>query len=228
MTLKVFIGYDSREQDAYDVAAFSIERRSSLDLDISPLRLNDLTSAGLYHRSVDPLASTEFTYTRFLTPFLAGYRQKALFFDCDFLWLGDVAELLSEATGSCAVWCVKHDYRPKDNVKMDGVVQTSYPRKNWSSLMLFDCEHISTKRLTVDVVNKETPAFLHRMNWAEDGEIGELSTTWNWLEGWNEKPAAGTPKAIHFTRGGPWFESWRDVDYADLWLAELEAFRSSQ
>jgi hypothetical protein len=115
---------------------------------------------------------------------------------------------------------VHHDYTPKESTKMDGAVQTSYPRKNWSSLMLFNCEHPSVRQLTPDVVNRESGAFLHRMQWAKDDEIGELPVEWNWLEGWNEKPKQGTPKAVHFTRGGPWFEQWQNVDYGDLWLAE--------
>jgi len=216
-SLRVFIGYDSREPEAYEVAEFTLRKHASTPLQITPLKLPELVAQGIFRRDVDPLASTEFTYTRFLVPHLAGYSGLALFFDCDFLWTDDVAELLREATGDHAVWCVKHDYQPKEGLKMDGVVQSAYPRKNWSSLMLFNCEHASTKRLTVDTVNSESPAYLHRFQWAADDEIGELSETWNWLEGWNQKPREGLPSAIHFTRGGPWFESWKDVDYADVW-----------
>jgi hypothetical protein len=103
---------------------------------------------------------------------------------------------------------------------MDGKAQTSYPRKNWSSFMLFNCGHPSTRKLTPDVVNRETGAYLHRMQWAADNEIGEIPYTWNFLEGGYDKFATGTPKAVHFTRGGPWFENWQNVDYGDLWLAE--------
>ena len=89
---------------------------------------------------------------------------------------------------------------------MDGAVQTVYPRKNWSSLMLFNCDHPAVRSLTPDVVNRESGAYLHRMQWVADEDIGALPVEWNWLEGWNEKPAQGTPKVVHFTRGGPWFE----------------------
>jgi hypothetical protein len=169
------------------------------------------------------LASTEFTYTRFLTPALAGFEGWALFCDSDFLWLGDIAGLVEYTRTPKAVFCVQHDYTPKETVKMDGAVQTAYPRKNWSSLMLFNCDHPSVKQLTPEVVNRETGAYLHRIQWAADDEIGALPVEWNWLEGWNEKPAIGTPKAVHFTRGGPWFEQWQDVDYGDIWLSEREA-----
>ena len=175
----------------------------------------------------DPLAATEFTYTRFLTPALAGYQGWALFCDCDFLWLGDIAGLLDYTRSQKAVYCVQHDYRPTEKTKMDGAVQTVYPRKNWSSLMLFNCDHPSVRGLTPEVVNRESGAYLHRMQWAKDDEIGALPVDWNWLEGWNEKPSLGTPKAVHFTRGGPWFEQWRNVDYGDLWLAERAAMERS-
>lgn len=221
--LRVFIGWDQREPEAYEVARFSLERRASIPLDITPIKQPELAAQGLYWRERDPLAATEFTYTRFLTPALAGYRGRALFCDCDFLWLADVAEFIACASAPKAVYCVQHDHRPPERTKMDGAVQTVYPRKNWSSLMLFDCAHPSVRSLTPDVVNTESGAYLHRLQWVADDDIGTLPVEWNWLEGWNEKPLTGTPKAIHFTRGGPWFEQWRSVDYADLWLAERSA-----
>jgi hypothetical protein len=94
--------------------------------------------------------------------------------------------------------------------------------------MPFNCDHPSTRKLTPDVVNKEGGAYLHRMQWAADSEIGELPVAWNWLEGWNEKPSSGTPNAVHFTRGGPWFEQWQKVDYGDLWRQERDAMLSSK
>jgi hypothetical protein len=220
---RIYIGWDRREPVAYDVAKFSLERRASVPVAVAPIKLDELRAQGLYDRDQDPLASTEFTYSRFLTPALAGYDGWALFCDCDFLWLGDVAGLLEYTRTPKAVYCVQHDYRPKETVKMDGAVQTVYPRKNWSSLMLFNCAHPAVRKLTPELVNRESGAHLHRMQWVADGDIGALPTEWNWLEGWNEKPAQGTPKAVHFTRGGPWFEQWKNVDYGDLWLAEQAA-----
>ncbi len=140
----------------------------------------------------------------------------------DVLWLGDIAGLVAYTRTPKAVYCVQHDYRPKETTKMDGAVQTVYPRKNWSSLMLFNCDHPAVRSLTPDVVNRETGAYLHRLQWVKDEDIGELPVDWNWLEGWNEKPARGTPKAVHFTRGGPWFEQWQNVDYGELWRAERD------
>jgi lipopolysaccharide biosynthesis glycosyltransferase len=218
---RVFVGWDSREPEAYDVCAYTLRKASSVPLDIVPIRQADLRQAGLYWRDADPLASTEFTYTRFLVPQMAGYEGWALYCDCDFLWTGDVAELFAAGIDDRnAVACVHHDHRPTEASKMDGKVQTSYPRKNWSSLMLFNCGHTSTQQLTADVVNTQTGAYLHRMQWAKDDEIGSVDPTWNWLEG--HSPVGPTPpKAIHYTRGGPWMENWRHVQYADRWL---EAF----
>ena len=219
---RVFIGWDQREPEAYEVAKYSLVRRASVPVDVVPIKLDELRARGLYARDVDPLASTEFTYSRFLTPTLAGFSGWALFCDCDFLWLGDVGELLEHTQSAKAVYCVQHDYRPRETTKMDGAVQTLYPRKNWSSLMLFNCDHDAVRALTPQVVNRESGAYLHRMQWVADADIGALPVDWNWLEGWNEKPARGTPKAVHFTRGGPWFPQWQDVDYGDLWRIERD------
>jgi len=225
MPFRVFVGWDQREDDAYQVAKYSLERRATIPVSVVPIKLVDLRARGWYRRDIDPLASTEFTYSRFLTPALANYEGWALFCDCDFLWLGDVAGLLPYTETDRAVYCVKHDYRPKESTKMEGAVQSAYPRKNWSSLMLFNCAHPSVRALTPEVVNKESGAYLHRMQWVADEDIGALPVEWNWLEGWNERPAVGTPKAVHFTRGGPWFDAWQNVDYGDLWRAEREALR---
>ncbi len=220
MKKNIFIGWDSREDIAYQVCARSLKRHSRSDLEIVPLKQQELASRGLYSREKDPLASTEFTYTRFLVPELTGYRGWALFMDCDFLVTADVSEVFDLAEDRYAVMCVKHDYRPRETVKMDGAAQTVYPRKNWSSFVLWNCGHPATRALTPEIVNRQTGAYLHRFTWLEDGLIGALPETWNWLEGWCRKPVEGAPKGIHFTRGGPWFENWQRVDYAELWLAE--------
>jgi hypothetical protein len=224
--LRVYIGWDSREDIAYQVARRSLLRHATIPVEVIPLKLPELVAQGLYTRPVDPLASTEFTYSRFLVPHLAGYRGWAVFVDCDFIFFGDAAELREYMDPRYAVLCVQHDYTPKDEVKMDGKVQTAYPRKNWSSFMLMNCDHPSTRKLTPEVVNRESGAYLHRMQWAADDEIGALPTGWNWLEGWYPKPETGYPQAVHHTRGGPWFENWQHVDYAAEWLAEAAAWRA--
>jgi len=221
---RVYVGWDSREEIAYDVCRHSLLRHASIPIEVIALKQSELRASGLYTRATDPLASTEFTYTRFLVPHLAGYAGWALYCDCDFLWTADIANLVALTEGAEAqrlgALCVKHDHRPTETTKMDGCVQTSYPRKNWSSLILFNAAHPQVRRLTPETVNRESGAYLHRFQWLDDEAIGAVPETWNWLEGWNAKPAAGAPNVVHYTRGGPWFAEWQNVDYADLWLSE--------
>lgn len=214
---KVFIGWDSREVIAYDVAKRSLQKHASGDVGIEPIKINELIDVGIYKRPIDPLASTEFTYTRFFTPYLAGYEGWALFCDCDFLFFDDILKLQKFQDPAKAVLCVKHMYNPQETTKMDGKRQTAYPRKNWSSFMLFNCSHPASRQLTPDTINTQSPAYLHRMLWAADDEIGELPEEWNWLEGWNKRPQTGYPAGVHYTRGGPWFKEWQEVEYADEW-----------
>ena len=218
--LDIHVGSDRKVPHVADICAFSIQRHASIPLRIRKLDLATLVEADLYHRDIDPLASTEFTYSRFLTPYLNGYSGLCMFCDNDFLFFADVAELVELLDRTKAVSCVHHDYTPKEKTKLDGQVQTVYPRKNWSSLMVFDGANEHVRNLTVEAVNTQSGAYLHRMQWVPDDAIGEIPVEWNWLEGHNEKPAEGTPKAVHFTRGGPWFEDWKQTDYADLWFAE--------
>jgi len=220
MTLKVFIGWDSRETDAYNVCVKSLKEHASQELEIVPIVREALIEIGEYYRPQPEAGSVEFTYTRFLTPYLADYNGWALFIDCDFLFTKDVAELFAMADDEYALMCVKHDYVPRNAVKMDGQKQVSYPRKNWSSCILWNCGHPSNKALTKDIVSEESGAFLHRFQFLKDEEIGELPLEWNWLEGEYDKPET-PPAVIHFTNGGPWFENWQDVDYAELWRSYL-------
>ena len=99
----------------------------------------------------------------------------------------DVENILNNIDQSKAVYCVQHDYTPKEKHKMDGQKQTIYPRKNWSSFILFNCSHSSNKKLSVDLVNSQTGSFLHQFKWLKDNEIGSLDERWNWLEGWTSK-----------------------------------------
>lgn len=223
--LKAFIGYDSREAVAWDVCRYSLLRHARRPVQVHPLRQPALRELGLYTRPPDALASTEFSLTRFLTPYLAASDGWSLFVDCDFLFTRPIDEALRGLDPRKAVYVVKHDYDPSRTMKMDGRTQTAYPRKNWSSFVLFNGAHDSVRALTPQVVNAATPAFLHRFGWVDDADIGELPLEWNYLEGEYPLPQA-VPAAIHFTNGGPWFKNWQDVAFADLWNAELARMRS--
>jgi lipopolysaccharide biosynthesis glycosyltransferase len=218
--MKVFVGYDPREDIAYQVCKHSILSKQP-DADVRPLIQKDLRDAGWYTRPIDKLASTEFTFTRFLVPELADFKGWALFMDCDMILTTDIKELFDCADDKYAVMCVKHDYKVKEGTKMDGQKQTVYPRKNWSSVVLFNCAHPSNRKLTQDMVNNTelNGAYFHRFSWLKDEEIGELDHTWNYLVGVYDD--IEKPKLIHYTEGGPWFENYRDCEFHKLWKAEL-------
>ena len=215
--INVYIGWDSREPIAADVCEYSIHRNSSEPVNVHMLKQDELRGQMLYARPRDMQASTEFTFTRFLVPRLNDYQGWAVFCDCDFLWLGDVQELIRQADDRYAVMLVKHDYRPQNTIKMDGKKQEYYPRKNWSSMVLFNCGHPKNQWLTPYHINNATGQELHRFSWLDDSDIGELKPEWNWLVGWYHQPWDGVPKALHYTEGGPWFENYRDCEYADVW-----------
>ena len=217
--MRIFIGYDSREDIAYQVARASLLKHTSIPLEITPIVQSELRKRGVYQRETDTLAATEFSFTRFLTPYLTGYKGWALFCDCDFLFRGDIAAITDYMDGTKAVLCVPHEYRPTEAVKMDGKAQHQYPRKNWSSFVLFNCDHPQVKALTPDVVNSETGMYLHRFQWLTDNNIGALPVAFNYLEGWHTKDDCPNPIAVHFTRGGPWFNEWQNVEYAAEWNA---------
>ena len=217
---RVFIGWDSREEDAYAVCKHTLLKHSSVELDIVPLKRDELVEQGLYDRDEGGNVSTEFAYSRFLVPHLAGHSGWALFIDCDFLFTRDVKELFDLSDSGYAVMCAKHDYVPRGSTKMDGQKQVAYPRKNWSSCVLWNCGHPANALISPKIASNETGAFLHRFQWLPDNLIGEFPIEWNWLEGEYDKPE-NPPAVIHYTNGGPWFKECQDVDYAQEWLDAL-------
>ena len=222
MKYRIYIGWDSREDIAYQVARESIlaSARYPADFEIIPIKQDELREQGMYWRDEDKLGSTEFTFTRFLVPELNEFDGWALFIDCDFLVTTDLQKLFSLCDDRYAIMCAKHDYTPKKTKKMDGKVQHVYPRKNWSSMMLINCGHPSNKQLTKEIVNdpEVDGKYLHRFSWLKDDEVGEVSHEWNWLIGWYKEPQDGNPKMLHYTEGGPWFKEYERCEYAVDWL----------
>jgi hypothetical protein len=206
--LTVCIGYDSREPIALEVCAHSLTRRASGPLSIIPLALNHLK--GIYTRA--PNGTTEFSLTRFLTPYLSNYEGVSVFMDCDMIALTDIYDVLDLARGAVAV--CPHDYAPREGLKATGV-QTTYPRKNWSSFMVFD--NAKCRTLTLEYVNSASPADLHRLVWANES-IGYLPLEWNWLVG--EYDPCPDPKVLHYTLGTPCFSAYKDCDHAQEWWDE--------
>lgn len=234
--LTIWMGYDPREAEAYDVAMWSLYRRTSEPLAVKPLKIGALNAAGIVTRPVEvhngklwcpisqaPMA-TEFANSRFAVPFLGPREGFALFMDCDMLALDDVANLFAEADPDKAIQVVKHHHdKPVEQVKMDGVAQTAYHRKNWSSVMLWNLAHPAHERFTLEMLNTLPGRDLHRFCWLQDDEIGELSPRWNWLVNVEEWPGDGI---AHYTLGGPWFDFWQHQPHDERWIAERDAMRS--
>lgn len=218
LPLRIFIGYDSKEPIAYHVLAHSILRRTTIPVTIAPVALGHL--GGIYTRERGPLESTEFSLSRFLVPYLSGYRGFSVFMDCDMLCQVDIGQLLVEIMRNRGkgLWVCQHEYVPKSDRKFLDQIQTAYPRKNWSSFMVFNNE--ACQALTPRYVNTATGLELHRFAWLPDEKLGSLPLAWNWLVGeYDVNPGA---YVLHYTLGGPWFEATRDCDHAKEWLAELE------
>ena len=187
-------------------------RKHSKDLDIEHLKLSEVEQ--LYWREYKN-QSTEFTYTRFLVPYLQDYKGWALFCDNDFLFLDDVKKIFDMRDDKYALMCCKHDYYPDSIVKMINKKQTHFSRKCWSSLMLINCGHESVKKLDLSTVSEQSGKYLHQFQWLKDDEIGSIPRHWNWLVNWYKESDKDKPKALHFTEGGPWIV---DSEYKKLWL----------
>lgn len=232
----IYVGLDSRSPVAAQVCRFSIQRRATATA-VTLIDQKEMRSRALYWRQsktdhdgilVDTMDgkpfSTEFSFTRFLTPFLHGRNGWAMSCDDDFLFLEDVKWLFALADEKYAVMVVKHRHAG-GGMKMDGVPQTSYHRKNWSSLILWNCAHPSNHKLTSWDVNNRSGAWLHAFSWLDDAEIGELPETWNWLVGVSPTTDAVLRpiNAVHYTLGGPWFENCRAGQLAGMWVHEKTA-----
>lgn len=217
--IRVFIGYDRRAGMIYDVFAHSIMRRSSQPVALTPLYIDYL--APLLQREINPLQSTEFSFSRFLTPYLCGFDGWALFFDNDMIMLDDIARLWALRDDRYAVQVVKHSHQPKEGVKFLGEVQTSYDKKNWSSVMMFNCAKCRT--LTPEYVSKASGLELHQFKWlAGDHEIGEIPHRWNHLVDYDPLLPVDQVSNLHYTLGGPYYAAYQNCGYADVWLTERD------
>jgi hypothetical protein len=219
--IKVFIGYDPVESVAWHTMAASIYRHSTRPVAIVPVNLRNL--GGVYTRERDPKQSNEFSFSRFLVPYLCNFEGHGIFFDCDMMLRTDIAEIFSamESQPGKAVYVAKHTYEPRDGVKYLNAVQYKYPRKNWSSVVLWDCGHEKNKLVTPEFVNTADPMMLHRFGWLGDDEIGELDVRWNWLVGEYGEPPVDV-KNVHWTVGGPYFEEYKNADFAQEWFEERD------
>jgi len=217
--INVLIGYDPREAAAYNVLCHSINTRATAPVSISPIALSQL--GGLMWRERNPLQSTDFSFSRFLTPYLCDFNGWSIFMDCDMLVLDDIAKLWAMRDDRYAVMCVKHDHVPKEDVKFLGAVQTKYEKKNWSSVMLFN--NSKCKALTPEYVNEASGLDLHRFKWLENEDlIGEIPHAWNHLVDYDPEEAVEGISNLHYTLGGPYFSETVSCGYAQNWFDERD------
>lgn len=209
--VKLVVGFDARETIAYHVFCQSVLEKTSLPVSFLPLVEQSLDGYRENHQD----GSNRFTYTRFLTPFLMNFEGWAIFADGDMVCKSDIAELWKLRDASKAVQVVKHDYLTKSSTKYLGNKNENYPRKNWSSVILWNCGHPENRCLTPDFVSSKNGSFLHRFQWLADALIGELDKEWNWLAiEYDDNPSANL---IHYTLGTPCFRDYWDCASSEHW-----------
>lgn len=216
--ISIYIGYDARESVAFHVLAHSIHARASCPIGIAPIMLSQLKKIFVRERHV--LQSTDFSFSRFLTPYLSDYSGWSLFMDCDMLMLDDVAKLWALRDERYAVMVVKHQHVPKEERKFLNEPQTKYEKKNWSSVMLFN--NARCRALTADYVNTASGLELHQFKWlGNDDLIGALPSRWNHLVGYDARRQDAA--LVHYTLGGPYYAEYSDCEYSKEWFTARDA-----
>jgi len=219
--INVYIGLDEPYEIAYDTCKSSIlSNNKKYKLNIKPINYNTVTD---YQRDKTENESTQFSFARFWVPYESNFKGISIFLDSDFLFLESIDNLIDLYNPKKAIMCCKHDYKPSNTTKMDGKIQSVYPRKNWSSLIIFNNEHPKNTTLEPWLLNTLTGAYLHRFMWLADRDIGSLPLEWNWLVDWYQEEKDFEPKALHFTEGGPWLKSFKSCSYSDLWYRQLQS-----
>jgi hypothetical protein len=217
-SVRLFVGYDPDEALAFSVFVHSVHRRSSMPVSVQPLMLSQLK--GIFNRPRDPLQSTDFAFTRFLVPYLCGFKGHAIFADGDMICRADIAELWAMRNEPYAIQVVKReDQRVDSPTKFLGRTQTAYRRKNWSSVMLFNCA--ACLPLSPSYVEQAPGLALHQFEWVHDDDIGDLPREWNHLVGVDEPNQ--NAKLVHYTLGMPAFHAWRECEFSMEWREERDA-----
>lgn len=210
--INIIVGFDQREAIAYHTFTQSIIEKSSVPVFFIPLAINSLKNYKENH--ID--RSNDFVYSRFLTPYLNNFQGWSIFADGDMVCQADIKELWDLRDESKAVLVVKHNYQTKQNFKYLGNINENYPKKNWSSLILWNCGHPKHKILTPEFISNQSGKYLHRFSWLNEQDIGELPIEWNWLA--IEYPINASAKIIHYTLGTPCFKNYKDTDMAEIWI----------
>ncbi len=209
--ISVVVGFDQREAVAYHVFCQSVIEHSTVPVQFLPLSENTLNGYKEAHED----GSNKFVYSRFLTPYLSSFRGWAIFADGDMVCQSDISKLWALRDENSAVKVVKHDYKTKAKKKYLGNKNEDYPRKNWSSLILWNCGHPANKILTPEFIQNQPGSYLHRFSWLADDLIGELPIEWNWLA--IEYPYNSSAKLIHYTLGTPCFKAYANSSMSQVW-----------
>lgn len=242
----MFIGYDERAPQAFQVAKHSLLKHTKQSVIVHKLDHRSLRKDGLFYREwkIDKQGqyidlvdgrpfSTQFSHTRFLVPELwrnlkdSSKASVAVFVDCDFVFFEDIDklfDLVEDNQRKYPLWCVNHNYKPSENLKMEGMAQSEYNKKLWSSLMVFDMNHEDNRKVTVEYVNSQDGRLLHQFDWLSNPlAIGSIPEAWNFLPNHSEKNTSEI-NGVHYTEGGPWIQEYKTCRYANLWLSAYEAF----
>ena len=212
--IRIFIGYDPRESIVFHTCVNSIIRHSSEPVSVIPLALTNIKN----YKEVHTDGSNQFIYSRFLVPYLCNFQGKAIFLDGDMIVRNDIVKLWDLFDFTKDVMVVKHDYKTKSNVKYLNSKNEDYPRKNWSSVILWNCESKKNSILTPAFINRQSGSFLHRFQWLDDYDIGELPVEWNWLP--DEFGENKNASLLHFTLGAPCFHDYAETSMASEWHKE--------
>ena len=212
-SVKIFVGFDQRESVAYHTFCQSLIENSSIPIQITPLAINTLKDYKETHTD----HSNDFIYSRFLTPYLNNFNGWAIYADGDMICQEDIKKLWELKDETKAVLVIMHNYQTKSRQKYLGNINENYPRKNWSSLILWNCSHPKHKILTPEFIQNQSGKYLHRFSWLDDSDIGALPLEWNWLA--IEYSKNRKAKLIHYTLGTPCFKIYSDTDMSDIWYS---------
>lgn len=223
-TIKVFLGYDVKEAAGYHTCAHSIISRASRPVSIQPIALNQIPEWKRTNTNDKP-GATDFSFARFLVPYLCGHQGHAIFLDgADMLVTTDIAKLWDMRDSYSAVQCVQVPKYEVHASKMWNQRNEWYPRKQWSAVTLWNCGHYHNRVLTPEFVAEKSGAELHRFFWLEDERIGMLPIEWNHLVDYF--PRDNVPAILHYTDGLPDVHEYKDEDAVDRWYEERALMNS--
>jgi len=212
--IPIFIGYDPREAIVFHVCSNSIIRQSTRPVQIIPLALNLFKDYEETHQD----GSNAFIYSRFLVPYLMNFKGHAIYIDGDMILRDDISKLWDLRNPFFDVQVVQHNYKTRMPVKYLGSKNEDYPRKNWSSVIIWNCNSQVNRLLTPEYIMNSKGSHLHRFEWIDNESIGALPIEWNWLP--DELGENADAKLLHYTLGAPCFNEFKNTEMNSYWHIE--------